>query len=149
MVQYDEMYPSRKDKKKVKRDILQQQRDLNNNVHVGACNILKDKSNIKLYYTKKQEWIIGCVGYNQKEGRFNHRFQRLAVDPKTGKVRGATEIKPFMMKHQKENSKVWVDGWRGYGGCSQWMACEYETVNHVDNYRDPTTGAHHDWIERE
>ena len=78
------MYPSRKDKNKVKRDILKEKMDLNNNVHVGVCNILKDKSNMKLYYNKKQEWIIGCVGFNQKERRFNHRFQRLAVDPKTG-----------------------------------------------------------------
>ena len=58
-------------------------------------------------------------------------------------------IKPFMEKHQKPNSKAWVDGWSGYAACEDWMACEYEMVNHTDNYRDPKTGVHNNWAEGE
>ena len=61
---------------------------------------------MKLYHPKEQEWIVNCVGCSKKKSRFNHGFQRLAVDPKTGKLRGAQKIEPYMQKHQKANSKV-------------------------------------------
>ena len=74
VVQYDEMYPKRKDKKSVKKAMQESEDADTTSIHVGVNNLLKDKSNFKLYYPKKAEWIIICVGYNSIEGRYNHRF---------------------------------------------------------------------------
>jgi len=77
---------------------------------------------------KKQRWIFGIYDPEKREGYIQ------LVDK-----RDAATLLPIIQRIVAPGSTIWSDEWAAYRQLSS-LGYQHETVNHSENFTDPTTG---------
>ena len=114
------------------------------NEQIGGPGVVIEIDETKIGHRKYQRgrlvdgaWILGII--EPETGKY-----RLEVCPDN--KRDSSTLLTLIQKHVRQGSIIHTDCWRGYSKLQD-NGYEHRTVNHSENFVDPSTGTHTQNIE--